>query len=83
MAEHDADATHTDLIELTSDVVAAYVAHNSISAADLPKLISDVYGAMASLGTGLAATPEPDVQEPVPAVSIRKSLTPRLSDLSR
>jgi predicted transcriptional regulator len=76
MAEYDADALHADLIELTSEVVAAYVAHNSISSADLPKLIADVYAAMASLGAGSAKTIEPDVPALVPAVSIRKSVTP-------
>lgn len=76
MAERNADALHTNLIELTSDVVATYVAHNSISAADLPRLISDVYAAMALLRTGSAKTTEPDVQPPIPAVSIRKSITP-------
>lgn len=75
MTEQDTDASHTGLIELTSEVIAAYVAHNSISAADLPKLIADVHAAMASLSAGNANV-EPEAPPLVPAVSIRRSITP-------
>lgn len=59
---------------LTAEIVAAYVAHNSLSAADLPKLITDVHGAMKAIGAGAAA--EPEEAEQKPAVPIRKSVTP-------
>lgn len=75
MAETDAIEQQLELVTLTSDVVAAYVAHNSISAVDLPKLISGVYAAMAALTMG-SVSAEPEPQPLVPAVSIRKSLTP-------
>lgn len=60
---------HDELIELTSEVVAAYVGNNSVSSADLPDLIGTVYGTLSTLG---APAPEP---EQMPAVSIKKSVT--------
>jgi predicted transcriptional regulator len=62
-----------DLIELSSEIVAAYVGHNALSAADLPKLIADIYAALKGLG-GAAAPAE---SEPLkPAVTVRRSITP-------
>ena len=58
------------LITLTSDIVAAHVSNNSVSAEELSTLISSVYGALAGLG---APAPEPEAA-PEPAVSIRSSV---------
>ena len=58
------------LITLTSDIVAAHVSNNSVSAEELSTLISSVYGALAGLG---ALAPEPEAA-PEPAVSIRSSV---------
>ena len=60
------------LITLTSDIVAAHVANNDVSVADVPQLIQNVYTALAGLG-GVA--PEP-VEELKPAVSVRSSIKP-------
>ncbi|ODT77199.1 MAG: MucR family transcriptional regulator [Pelagibacterium sp. SCN 64-44] len=61
------------ILELTTEVVAAYVGKNAVSAGDLPKLITDTHAALTQLQPG-------DVVEPVieltPAVSIKKSITP-------
>jgi predicted transcriptional regulator len=62
----------SSLIEMTVDVVSAYIASNSISAADLPQFIASTHAAL----TGLvipAPAPEPEKQQP--AVSIKKSVT--------
>jgi predicted transcriptional regulator len=62
------------LIEVTADVVAAYVSNNALAAGDLPNLLSAVYSAL----TGLRQ-PAPQVveAEPLkPAVPVRKSVTP-------
>jgi predicted transcriptional regulator len=68
--EQSSDA---DLIELSSEIVAAYVGHNALSAADLPKLIADVYTALRGLGSSAA----PAESEPLrPAVTVRRSITP-------
>ena len=64
--------TNEMLITLTSDIVAAHVANNSVSVDDLPVLISNVYGALAGLGS-IAPVVE---TLPEPAVSIRSSVKP-------
>ena len=63
----------SEIIEMTTDIVSAYVANNSINAADLPGLIQNVHRALAQVNTGEDTTP-PVPQEP--AVSVRKSITP-------
>ena len=63
---------NTDLIGLTADIVAAHAANNTVPVADMPGLISSVYGALSDLGTPKLAAPE--VHEPV--VSIRASVKP-------
>ena len=65
-----ADAT---FVEITAEIVAAYILHNSISSSDLGKLIADVYFAVN--GTTLPAQPAPAPAQ-APAISIRKSVTP-------
>ncbi len=67
------DQREAELIELSSEIVAAYVGHNALSVADLPKLISDVYTALKSLGSGHAPV---EAEPPKPAVTVRRSVTP-------
>jgi predicted transcriptional regulator len=62
-----------DLIELSTEIVAAYVSHNSVSPTDLPKLIADVHGALQSLQSNDAPLP---IEELKPAVPVRKSVAP-------
>jgi predicted transcriptional regulator len=59
-----------EVIEMTAEIVAAYVASNSVAASDLPSLIHSVHKAL----SGGAAPPPAPPQEP--AVSVRKSITP-------
>lgn len=63
----------TELLEMTADIVSAYVGNNSVDAADLPGVIQSIHAALAVVKAG-GAQPEPEPQEP--AVSIRKSITP-------
>ena len=72
MTDSLTDANET-LITLTSDIVAAHVSNNSVSVADLPLLISNVYGALADLGK-VAVVVEEAPREP--AVSVRSSVKP-------
>lgn len=58
------------LIMLTSEIVAAHVSNNSVAVDEVPTLISNVYGALASLGEPQNAEETP----PDPAVSIRASV---------
>ena len=62
------------LIELASQIVAAYVGRNAVEQADLPKLITDVHKALEQVA-GPTGRRE-DGSEPKPPVSIRKSITP-------
>lgn len=61
------------LIELTADVVSAYVSNNSVTAGDLPGLINEVYLALTRVGSAPVAAP---VEPAKPAVNPKKSITP-------
>ena len=66
-----ANGYETDLIELSTEIVSAYVSHNAVSPTDLPKLIAEIHGALRALQTN--ETPLP-VEELKPAVPVRKSV---------
>ena len=59
------------LIELTAEVVAAYVSNNPVPAGELPNLIADIHAALGRVGT--AAEPAP-VDKQKPAVNPKKSI---------
>jgi predicted transcriptional regulator len=64
---------HSGLIELTAEIVAAYVSKNALASNDLPGLISDVHQAL------VRATGNTEVvirDELKPAVPVKKSVTP-------
>jgi predicted transcriptional regulator len=60
------------LVELTADIVAAYVSKNAIAPADLPALIAATHAALA----GASKPAQPDAPTLIPAVPIKKSVTP-------
>jgi len=63
----------TELLEMTADIVSAYVGNNSVSATDLPGLIANIHAALSQVSTGVVeAAPEPRE----PAVPVRKSISP-------
>ena len=64
----------TSLIELASQIVAAYVGRNAVEQADLPKLITEVHKALEQVAGPAARTDDP--HEPKPAISVKKSITP-------
>ena len=66
-------APDAELIELSTEIVAAYVGRNALSPTDLPKLIGDVYAALKRLGSGPTST-EGISRDPV--VPVRRSITP-------
>ena len=66
-------AADNDLIDLSADIVSAYVSHNALSVTDLPKLIADVHSALRNLHSPAAAEPAEELK---PAVPIRKSVAP-------
>ncbi|MGV8996356.1 MAG: MucR family transcriptional regulator [Parvibaculaceae bacterium] len=63
----------TELIDLTTEIVSAYVGHNAVAADDLASLIHQVYDALRSAAEGAKIAP---VEKSEPAVSVRKSITP-------
>lgn len=71
----DTAAPNATLIDMTADVVAAYVANNMVAVADLPRLIASVHGALA----GAAPAAEAAAEDPalIRAVTVRKSLADR------
>ncbi|HEV7259906.1 MAG TPA: MucR family transcriptional regulator [Bosea sp. (in: a-proteobacteria)] len=68
-----ADNDGSDFIELTADIVSAYVSNNSVPAADLPALIGDVHSALSRVISG--AAPVVPAEAPKPAIPVKKSIT--------
>ncbi len=66
-------ATSPNFIELSADIVSAYVSNNSVPASDLPSLLATVYAALTKTANGQQEEPAAEL---VPAVSVRKSVTP-------
>ena len=66
------DAESSDQISLAAEIVAAYVANNSVPTGDLANLIHAVHTALTKLSAGTAV---PVAETLVPAVPIRKSIT--------
>ena len=68
----DSSATATsNHVELTSDIVSAYVSNNAVTRDELPALINAVHGALRG-----AVTPAQSVEELVPPVPINKTVRP-------
>jgi len=61
------------LIELTADVVAAYVSNNPVPASELPNLIADIHAALGRVGGNVSPEPQP-VDKQKPAVNPKKSV---------
>jgi predicted transcriptional regulator len=68
------DAPGKNFLDLTADIVSAYVSHNSTPASEIPALISQIHAALLRVSTG---RPEVAPLEPArPAVSVKKSINP-------
>ena len=61
----------SELLELTTEIVAAHACNNTITPGDLPRLIQDVYKTLVVVGTTPLAP-----ERPRPAVAIKKSVFP-------
>ncbi|PCJ95660.1 MAG: MucR family transcriptional regulator [Hyphomicrobiales bacterium] len=73
----DVDTTQSnnnaELIDLTADIVSAYVSNNTVPSTELPSLITSVHQALQTIDS---AGSEPEPEPLVPAVTIRRSITP-------
>ncbi len=69
MAETTID--HSELLALTSDIVAAHASNNAVPSSELSGLIEAVFGTLSSL----SSEPAEPVVELKPAVPIKKSVT--------
>jgi len=65
--------TDVGLIEMTVEIVAAYVAGNELPSSELPGLISTVYASLKNTHEGAPAV---ESKELVPAVPAKKSVFP-------
>ena len=70
MADTSGDAR---FIELTAEVVSAYVSNNTVPAGDIPALISQVHAALSRVS---GKTGDGAAEALKPAVSLKKSITP-------
>ncbi len=64
--------SHQDLLALTTDIVSAHVANNTVPQNDLPSLIETVFRTLTGLGGNMPVSAD----RPQPVVPIKKSVTP-------
>ena len=60
-------------IELTADIVSAYVSNNPVPAGDMPGLINQVHNALMRISGGNGEV-QPEALKP--AIAVKKSITP-------
>lgn len=68
----DAVVEKDELVELTAEIVSAYVSNNTVVATDLPSLINNVFDALKKASSSGV---QPTNEELRPAVPIKKSVT--------
>lgn len=67
-----ASTSHAEILQMTTDIVSAYVSHNELPGSHIPDVIRSVYATLNSQSAGRATALTPLK----PAVSIRRSVTP-------
>jgi predicted transcriptional regulator len=70
MADSPGDGS---FIELTAEIVSAYVSNNTVPASEIPGLISQVHAALSRVSGKAGDGPSEPLK---PAVSLKKSITP-------
>ena len=70
--EASTDIQPQELVELTSEIVSAYVANNKIPSAELPEVILSVHTALRKLDE----KKQPEPEKPTPLMPIKKTITP-------
>ena len=69
----EANLEKNELVELTAEIVSAYVSNNTVVATDLPGVIHNVFDALSKASS---ASGVPAREELKPAVPVKKSVTP-------
>ena len=68
----ETEISSSELLQLTSEIVAAHVSNNSVPSQELSSLIEQVYRTLEQVGKGT----EPAEDKPIPAVPVKKSIHP-------
>lgn len=63
---------HTEILGLTTEIVAAHLSNNTTDEKNIPGLIEQVYRTLSNLGSGSSIETS---ERPAPAVPIKKSYT--------
>src|SRR4051812_30591488 len=61
----------SSFLELTATIVSAYVSNNSVSASEIPSLISQIHSALTQVSAGRS---EAIAEPPRPAVPVKRSI---------
>ena len=69
----EADLESNELVELTAEIVSAYVANNTVVETDLPAVILNVFEALNKASSSIGQPPKEELK---PAVPLKKSVTP-------
>ena len=69
--EQESKVPHEEVVRMAAEIVSAYVSHNALPAGQVPEAIRAVYTSLSEAKSGEALA-----EAPVPAVPIRKSITP-------
>jgi predicted transcriptional regulator len=72
MAEKAENSGDGNYIQLTANIVSAYVSNNTVPSAEIPNLIGQVYSALRRVSGGPAVMPSEPLK---PAVPVKRSIT--------
>ena len=67
------DAAGKSFIDLTANIVSAYLSNNPTPASEIPNLISQIHAALLRVSSGRSEAPAEPAR---PAVSLKKSVNP-------
>ncbi len=70
MAENSGESGY---MQLTANIVSAYVSNNAVASAEITNLIAQVYSALMRISSGQPAPPAEPLK---PAVAVKRSVTP-------
>ena len=67
------DAAGKSFVDLTANIVSAYLSYNPTPASEIPNLISQIHAALLRVSSGRSEAPP---EQAKPAVSVKKSIHP-------